>query len=83
MPLEGIDVRDPRNHQLSLPPSWLEHAINSPFQRTEIIKRANLLADVRARCKPFLINLSAELTRRFPVDDDLWKKTAALNLPKL
>lgn len=36
----------------------------------------------RARCKPFLINLSAELIRRFPVDNDLWKKTAALNLTK-
>lgn len=81
-PLEGIDIRNPRNH-LPLPQIWLGPGVNSLiFQRPEIVNTANFIYDIGARCRHFVISLSIELIWGFPVDVKLWKKAAAFNLTK-
>ncbi|XP_047474151.1 uncharacterized protein LOC125028715 [Penaeus chinensis] len=80
VPLENIDPRDEHFHVPTCQ-VWLGSAVNGEFQSPALKSNLYVILDVKERCKKFLITLSLEITKRFHLNDKVWKLTAALNPP--
>ncbi|XP_064077740.1 uncharacterized protein LOC135195423 [Macrobrachium nipponense] len=80
--IEHFDPSQEVNH-IPLSNIYLGDSVHTLLQKEEYYKNVDMVADIRRRCRLFMIKLCEEIKKRFQLQDDLWEMASLFNPEKV